>query len=170
MQILLLLLGCHITRILTGRVQSAVEFANNINTNTNTNVDWFLSGGIKESGAVSEAELMVRMIESKSSGNNNNNNANWNFILDTVATNTAENFIIANQTLNMSSYSDIFIVTSEFHHARANAMASKVFVGHSIKWVLSPLEEPDSRYWEKIHIKNVDSDVKKSMDKMRITQ
>jgi len=167
MQMLILLLGCHITRLLTGRVQSAVEFANN--TSANTTIDWFLSGGIKQGGAVSEAELMVRMIESKSSGNNNNK-TNWNFILDTVATNTAENFIIANQTLNMSSYSDIFIVTSDFHHARANAMASKVFVGQRIKWILSPLEEPDSRYWEKIHIKNVDSDVKKSIDKMRITQ
>jgi len=167
MQMLILLLGCHITRLLTGRVQSAVEFANN--TSANTTIDWFLSGGIKQGGAVSEAELMVRMIESKSSGNNNNK-TNWNFILDTVATNTAENFIIANQTLNMSSYSDIFIVTSDFHHARANAMASKVFVGQRIKWILSPLEEPDSRYWEKIHIKNVDADVKKTMDKMRITQ
>ena len=163
---LILLLGCHINRLLTGRVQSAVEFANN--TSANTTIDWFLSGGIKQGGAVSEAELMVRMIDSKSSGNNNK--TNWNFILDTVATNTAENFIIANQTLNMSSYSDIFIVTSDFHHARANAMASKVFAGQRISWILSPLEEPDSRYWEKIHIKNVDSDVKKSMDKIRITQ
>ncbi len=163
---LILLLGCHITRLLTGRVQSAVEFAN---TNTNTTIDWFLSGGIKQGGAVSEAELMVRMIDSKSSGNNNNN-TNWNYILDTVATNTAENFIIANQTLNMSEYDDIFIVTSDFHHTRANVMASKVFAGQQIKWILSSLEEPDSRYWEKIHIKNVDSDVKKSMDKMRIIQ
>jgi len=166
MKMLILLLGCHINRLLTGRVQSAVEFANN--TSANTTIDWFLSGGIKQGGAVSEAELMVRMIDSKSSGNNNK--TNWNFILDTVATNTAENFIIANQTLNMSSYSDIFIVTSDFHHARANAMASKVFAGQRISWILSPLEEPDSRYWEKIHIKNVDSDVKKSMDKIRITQ
>ena len=165
MQILLLLLGCHITRLLTGRVESAVEFASN--TNANTTIDWFLSGGIKQGGAVSEAELMVRMIESKSSGNNNNT---WNFILDTVATNTAENFIIANQTLNMSAYSDVFIVTSDFHHTRANAIASKVFNGQRISWILSPLEEPDSRYWERIHIKNVDVDVKKSMDKMRIVQ
>jgi uncharacterized SAM-binding protein YcdF (DUF218 family) len=159
---LILLLGCHITRLLTGRVQSAVEFASN--TNANTTIDWFLSGGIKEGGAVSEAELMVRMIESKS------NNNTWNFILDTVATNTAENFIIANQTLNMSAYSDVFIVTSDFHHKRANAIASKVFNGQRISWILSPLEEPDSRYWERIHIKNVDADVKKSMDKMRIVQ
>ncbi len=154
---------------MTDRVGAAVDFASN--TNTNATIDWFLSGGIKQGGVLSEAELMVRMIETKSSEkNNNNNNANWNFILDTVATNTAENFIIANQTLNMSSYSDIFIVTSDFHHLRANSIASKIFVGHSIKWVLSPLEEPDSRYWEKIHIKNVDSDVRKSMDKMRLVQ
>jgi hypothetical protein len=165
MKMLILLLGCHITRLLTDRVQSAVEFANN--TSANTTIDWFLSGGIKQGGAVSEAELMVRMIESKISGNNN---TNWNYILDTVATNTAENFIIANQTLNISEYDDIFIVTSDFHHTRANIMASKVFAGQQIKWILSSLEEPDSRYWEKIHIKNVDSDVKKSMDKMRIIQ
>lgn len=152
---------------MTDRVGAAVEFASN--TNTNTTIDWFLSGGIKQGGSVSEAELMVRMIESNGSMKNKHDN-DWNFILDTVATNTAENFIIANQTLNMSSYSDIFIVTSDFHHSRANAIASKIFVGHSIKWVLSPLEEPDSRYWEKIHIKNVDADVRKSMDKMRVVQ
>jgi hypothetical protein len=166
MQILLLLLGCHITRLLTGRVQSAVEFASNMNANTT--IDWFLSGGIKEGGAVSEAELMVRMIELHSSSMENS--SNWNFILDTVATNTAENFIIANQTLNMSAYSDIFIVTSDFHHTRANAIANKIFNLQRISWILSPLEEPDSRYWERIHIKNVDADVKKSIDKMRIMQ
>jgi hypothetical protein len=158
MQILILLLGCHIQRLLNGRVETAIEFA----TNTNTTIDWFLSGGVKEPGKINEAEYMMNLIEP------HRKDRDWNFIVDSVATNTAENLIMANHTLHFESYTDMYMVTSEFHYNRANAMVDKIFEGKRFNWLLSPLEESDSRYWEKIHIKNVDSDVTKSSSKMRI--
>jgi uncharacterized SAM-binding protein YcdF (DUF218 family) len=85
----------------------------------------------------------------------------WSVILDTVATNTAENFAIANQTLNFTLYSDVYVVTSEFHYGRAKRMTDRIFTNRRIKWVLSPLEERDSRYWETIHIRNVEADLER---------
>ena len=154
MKVLFLLLGCHITRLLNGRIQTAVDF---VNTNHHNNsVDWFLSGGVKNGSAdtMSEAERMAQTILPRG-------NANWSVILDTVATNTAENFVIANQTLNFALYSDVYVVTSEFHYGRAKRMTDRIFTNRRIKWVLSPLEERDSRYWETIHIRNVEADLER---------
>ena len=44
MNILLVLLGCNISYLLQDRIATAVQFAGNFNK---TNVNWFLSGGIK---------------------------------------------------------------------------------------------------------------------------
>jgi uncharacterized SAM-binding protein YcdF (DUF218 family) len=154
MKVLLILLGCQIARLLNGRIQTAVDF---VNTNHHNNsVDWFLSGGVKNGSAntMSEAEQMAQTILP-------HGNANWSVILDTVATNTAENFAIANQTLNFTLYSDVYVVTSEFHYGRAKRMTDRIFTNRRIKWVLSPLEERDSRYWETIHIRNVDADLER---------
>ena len=154
MKVLFILLGCHITRLLNGRIQTAVDF---VNTNhQNNTVDWFLSGGVKNgsSDTMSEAEHMAQTILP-------HGNANWSVILDTVATNTAENFVIANQTLNFALYSDVYVVTSEFHYGRAKRMTDRIFTNRRIKWVLSPLEERDSRYWETIHIRNVEADLER---------
>jgi uncharacterized SAM-binding protein YcdF (DUF218 family) len=154
MKVLLILLGCKIARLLNGRIQTAVDF---VNTNHHNNsVDWFLSGGVKNGSAntMSEAEQMAQTILP-------HGNANWSVILDTVATNTAENFAIANQTLNFTLYSDVYVVTSEFHYGRAKRMTDRIFTNRRIKWVLSPLEERDSRYWETIHIRNVDADLER---------
>ena len=154
MKVLFILLGCQITRLLNGRIQTAVDF---VNTNhQNNTVDWFLSGGVKNGSAdtMSEAEQMARTILQ-------HGNANWNVLLDTVATNTAENFVIANQTLNFALYSDVYVVTSEFHYGRAKRMTDRIFTNRRIKWVLSPLEERDSRYWETIHIRNVEADLER---------
>lgn len=154
MKVIFILLGCHITRLLNGRIQTAVDF---VNTNhQNNTVDWFLSGGVKNGSAdtISEAERMAQTILP-------HGNEKWNVLLDTVATNTAENFVIANQTLNFALYSDVYVVTSEFHYGRAKRMTDRIFTNRRIKWVLSPLEERDSRYWEAIHIRNVDADLER---------
>ena len=154
MKVLFILLGCHITRLLNGRIQTAVDFVNTYHHNNS--VDWFLSGGVKNGSAdtMSEAERMAQTILPRG-------NANWSVILDTVATNTAENFVIANQTLNFALYSDVYVVTSEFHYGRAKRMTDRIFTNRRIKWVLSPLEERDSRYWETIHIRNVEADLER---------
>lgn len=158
MQLLLfILLGCNVPALLEGRIKKAVDYAN---TKANaTQVDWFLSGGIKNPAeeTVTEAEKMARMI-----GTENND---WNFIRDEEATNTAENFIMVQNTLDLSKYNDVYVITSDFHHERAKKIADKVIAGNEFKWLLAPEELPDSRYWERVHIRNVDADVIKAKRK-----
>ena len=61
------------------------------------------------------------------------------------------------------------MITSDFHHLRARKIAEKIIGKEKeIRWILSDAELEDSVYWEKIHIKNVDSDVKKALEKFQI--
>jgi len=160
MQLLLfILLGCNVPTLLEGRIKKAVEFANaTVNT---TQIDWFLSGGIKNPAedTVTEAEKMMRTISTKP------NATAWSFIRDDVATNTAENFIMAEKTVDLNNYNGIYVITSDFHHERAKKIADKVIIGNNFMWVLAPEELDDSRQWERVHIRNVESDVSKARRK-----
>lgn len=158
MNILILLLGCNIMELLNGRIDVAVDFARIAG-----DVDWFLSGGIKDGNGkererVSEAQIMENQITTK-----NTSNHSWHFIKDTVAKNTAENFVIANRTVDFGSYENVYVVTSAFHYERARQMADMIIENNRFKWLLSNAELADSRYWEKIHLKNVKSDVKRAI-------
>ena len=157
---LFILLGCHINELLNGRIETAVDLA----IIGGGKIDWFLSGGIKNPSedTVSEAEKMAQKIQSYE----NKTVTDWNFIYDTTATNTAENFIMANRELDLTTYSEIYVVTSKFHHTRAKAIADKVIHPNNFKWALSDLKLKDSEYWERIHIKNVDSDVRNAFDRV----
>ena len=59
-------------------------------------------------------------------------------------------------------YKEVYVVTSEFHHKRASLIANKI-IGKEVKWILGSAELEDSRYWENIHIRNVDADVYKAL-------
>ena len=164
MQLLLfILLGCNVPALLDGRIKKAVDYAN-ATTNV-TQVDWFLSGGIKNPAedTVTEAEKMMRVISSA------NNATAWSFIRDDVATNTAENFIMVQNTLDLSNYDGVYVITSDFHHARAKKIADKVIAGNEFKWLLAPEELHDSRYWERVHIRNVDADVNTARRKFQMS-
>ena len=164
MQLLLfILLGCNVPALLDGRIKKAVDYAN-ATTNV-TQVDWFLSGGIKNPAedTVTEAEKMMRVISSA------NNATAWSFIRDDVATNTAENFIMVQNTLDLSNYDGVYVITSDFHHERAKKIADKVIAGNEFKWLLAPEELHDSRYWERVHIRNVDADVNKATRKFQMS-
>lgn len=154
---LFILLGCHINELLNDRIETAISLAM---AGGGVKTDWFLSGGIKNPSedTVSEAEKMAQKIQSYE----NKTVTDWNYIYDTTATNTAENFIMADRQLNLTTYSEIYVVTSKFHHNRAKAIADKVIRPNNFKWALSELKLKDSEYWEKIHIKNVDFDVRKA--------
>lgn len=157
--LLFILLGCNVPTLLEGRIKKAVEFANaTVNT---TQIDWFLSGGIKNPAeeTVTEAEKMMRTISTKP------NATAWNFIRDDVATNTAENFIMVENAVDLNNYAGVYVITSDFHHDRAKKIADKVIAGNEFKWLLAPEELHDSRYWERIHIRNVDADVNKARRK-----
>lgn len=169
MNILLILLGCNIFNLLDNRIKTAVEFAGKFN---NTNVDWFLSGGIKtpNEDTITEAEKMsseISKFEKIYTGDSTSNK--WNYIYDTEATNTAENFIMVRNYLNKLNrlYNDVYVITSEFHYNRANKIAEKI-LDIETKWILGEAKLDDSYYWEKIHIRNVDSDVNKALNKFPI--
>ena len=157
MNLLLILLGCNIPFILEGRINKAINFAYFQN---NTKIDWFLSGGIKNPNidTISEADKMKQIIYNNSKYNNT-----WNFIIDNIATNTAENFIILKNKVDLNKY----VITSQFHHTRSKKFADKIIENNNFKWILSPEELDNSRYWENIHIKNVDLDIKKTFDKFK---
>jgi uncharacterized SAM-binding protein YcdF (DUF218 family) len=159
--LLFIMLGCNVPALLEGRIKKSIEFANT-ETNNTTQIDWFLSGGIKnpDQDTVTEAEKMTQMIANK-----NNQTASWNFIRDEEATNTAENFIMVKNKVVLEDYENVYVITSDFHYKRANMIANKIIEGNQFKWILSPEELVDSRTWEKVHIKNVDSDVNKAKQK-----
>jgi uncharacterized SAM-binding protein YcdF (DUF218 family) len=168
MNILLILLGCNISYLLNDRINTAVNFARNFNE---TNVNWFLSGGIKNphEDTITEAEKMAREISKLQENHVQQLPGNrWNYIYDTIATNTAENFIMVKKFLdkNPNEYSEIYIVTSNFHHNRAKKIADKI-IDKKVKWILGEAELEDSIYWETIHIRNVDTDVNKAINKFR---
>ena len=162
MQLLLfILLGCNVPALLDGRIKKAVDYANAM-TNA-TQIDWFLSGGIKNPAedTVTEAEKMMHAISLTY------NATAWNFIRDNAATNTAENFIMVENTVDLSNYNDVCVITSDFHHERAKKIADKVIAGNEFKWLLAPEELHDSRYWERVHIRNVDADTNKAKRKFQ---
>ena len=159
MHILIILLGCHIAHLLNGRINAAVELATNY-----SQVDWLLSGGIKpaSNNAVTEAEQMAARISEKEPAYGI---PEWNYILDTNATNTAENFLRV-RAMNLTDYDGVYIATSAFHYERAAKIASLVIGDtHDINWVLAEQKEDDSEYWERIHIRNVETDVRRALQR-----
>jgi hypothetical protein len=162
--LLFILLGSHVDLLLNGRVNTAIDFATSVPDRNNTHIDWFLSGGVKYANGlaeeVTEAEKMSHMITNGKQDNN------WSFVLDTKATNTAENFIIAQRATEFEKYSDVYVITSAFHYNRAKLIADLSIENNRFKWILSDNELHDSKYWETVHIKNVKTDVERAKDKL----
>ena len=158
MKILIFLLGSHIARLLGDRVNAAVDFA--ITSHPNDTVSWYVSGGTAKNGGVkSEAEMMTEVIAE----NNTNGTYAWEYISDTKATNTAENFIIAKHNVEFHDYTRIYVATSKFHYERAKLIADTAVPDNGFQWILGEVEMSDSRYWEAIHIRNVYADVQRAM-------
>ena len=169
MNILLILLGCNISYLLSNRIDTAINFVGKFNE---TNVDWFLSGGIKNphEDTITEAEKMAHQISKFEKIHTHELRGNdWNYVYDNIATNTAENFIMARNFINrkIRDYDEIYVITSEFHHNRANKIAEKILPIEP-KWILGNAKLDDSIYWEKIHIRNIDNDVQKALNKFPI--
>ncbi len=160
--ILLILLGCNITSLLMDRVKTAINFIEN-NQNNFNKITWYLSGGIKFEGELSEASVMRNELESLITVRNLNENIDYHYILDEKSKNTAENFYRSSNYLNVTqhTYDDVYIITSKFHYARAELMMSYIDSSRNFNWILSDMQQSDSLYWESIHIKNVLNDVEK---------
>ena len=170
MNILIILLGCNISILLNNRIETAIQFVEKFNQTT---IDWYLSGGIKNPNEdiISEADKMSQKISIFEKKNNLQVNGNtWNYVLDTEATNTAENFITAKKYIENKNkkYYEVYIVTSKFHYDRAKKISEKILDNVETKWILGNTKLDDSDYWEKIHIKNVDNDIIKAFNKFTL--
>jgi len=154
--IIMVVLGCHLIDIQTDRIYKAIEYA----TQLNNPYIWFLTGGIKYDLQTcqvnnSEASMMLSAL-----------NKTDNIILDEKAKNTAENFNNLKKWIYLNNYTnaDIVITTSEFHKERAEKIFNGIFKNNIIpKWNLS--NKACSTCWndEKIHIRNVDNDIRKAI-------
>jgi hypothetical protein len=144
------------------RVKTAINFIEN-NQNNFNKITWYLSGGIKFEGELSEASVMRNELESLITVRNLNENIDYHYILDEKSKNTAENFYRSSNYLNVTqhTYDDVYIITSKFHYARAELMMSYIDSSRNFNWILSDMQQSDSLYWESIHIKNVLNDVEK---------
>ena len=60
--VLLILLGCNIRSLLIDRVMTSINFIEN-NINNFNKITWYLSGGIKFEGELSEASIMRNELE-----------------------------------------------------------------------------------------------------------
>lgn len=169
--ILIVLLGCNIFNILHDRVNTAIKFVDKLTlTKEKYTIDWILSGGSKNiintENTCYEAEIMKHKLEL-----NNFPNTENNYSIDIQSTNTAENFAYLDKFLQANSYYDsIYIVTSEYHHARAEKILSRIIPNNHFKWILGTELNPDSKYWELIHTNNIESDVKKAIQKYNVTK
>lgn len=159
----MIILGCHIKDIQHTRIQAAIDYGKN-----NESQIWFLTGGVKNAleSAVSiseaehsEAEQMKELLFSES-----------NVIIDTEASNTAENFANFKKWYQLAEFSippQIVITTSLFHKARAEKIFQGIFYDVDVQpvWNLSKLACSTCWSDEQFHMQNVESDVKKALSK-----
>ena len=163
---LIVLLGCNIEFILNDRIQTAIQLSENLTPNYQR-IDWFLSGGIKDKSlvglgaggamAIAEADKMETRILT------HGKNDNWHFIKDYASTNTAENFKMVERQMEFGglNYTNIFVVTSDYHFERAKLFADILIPENEFEWVLAKKEERNSRQMEQLHLKNVMNDIAK---------
>lgn len=157
--VIMIVLGCHIADIQNNRIQAAVDFSKNMESQI-----WFLTGGVKNaianSGLASEAEQMRRLLLTES-----------NILIDTQATNTAENFLNFKKWYQLAEFDEkpqIVITTSAFHKARAEKIFQGIFHDLPVEpvWNLSQQACPTCWSDENFHMRNIESDVKKALGKI----
>lgn len=157
----LVVLGSSDDRILSERVSSAIEY---IESNENQPIILFISGGVKHA-IVNESKELGQSEASKAAGSFEYENVK--IVLDELATNTAENFAYLKRWVNNNYSNDempsIVITTSDFHQDRAERIFHGILPEITPQWNLS--KSYCSRCWsdERIHIKNVQSDIMKAI-------
>ena len=158
---LVVLLGSSNNELLFDRINTATESV----LGSPDEVDWFLSGGFTSDKQISEAKKMETIISRYRL-----ENSTWSYILDEQAQNTSENLVQLELFLDTIdySYNNMMLVTSGFHEKRAKKMVSMLSKLNKYNWdfVSGTLSFHDSDYWETIHIKNVESDIKKAIAKI----
>ena len=157
--VIMIVLGCHIADIQTNRIQAAIEFSKQVDSQT-----WFLTGGVKNaienSVPISEAEQMFNSLNVLTESN---------VVVDTEATNTAENFLNFKKWYQLAGFKQppqVVITTSAFHKARAEKIFRGIFHDINVEpvWNLSQLACPTCWSDEQFHMKNVEADVTKALN------
>ncbi len=157
MNILIIILGCHVMNLLNDRINTALAVAQHMEPHAN--LYFGFSGGIKYAGSQSEAKKMQHLVE-------NNKpyiygaNLNWDYILDEQSTNTADNFMYVRSLLNQEAFGKVYIVTSDFHVERAQRIANGIIGDNNpLEWIVAPLEYGNFREMEQVHMRNVHNDI-----------
>lgn len=159
--IIIAILGSNIYNILQDRLMTAISYIEQ-NYENKIQVDWFLSGGKKSSSYdIDESVIMynyITKIEQKYL-----DKIKFNYIFDSESTNTAQNLFALSYYLNKTSinYNEINIITSDFHYNRANNILQKIDNSREYNWILGLEEQHNSRYWENIHLQNIEQDISK---------
>jgi hypothetical protein len=157
MNILIIILGCHVAALLQDRIQTALALAQHHNNDT---IYFGFSGGIKYEGSESEAKKMQTIVE-----NYEPYYQNWNYILDERSTNTAENFVYVRKLIEQAVFNKVYIATSDFHAERAQRIADGIIgQNNQIEWIVAPLEYGDFRAMERIHMRNVNNDIRAALN------
>jgi len=153
----IVVLGSADNNILNERVTSTIDFINN----SNSPCTLYLSGGVKHSFSTeaSEATKMASVFSS--------NAQNVQIVLDELAKNTAENFVYLKKwvydNFSQDNLPNVVISTSDFHKNRAERIFKGILPELEPVWNLS--KSRCSYCWsdENIHMKNVESDIKKAI-------
>ena len=149
--IVILVLGSHMEPILNDRIKTALNFAET----KEEKITWYLSGGIKNHGKISEASKMKKLISS---------NSKWKFEIDERSRNTAENFANFKKWIKKQPSSDVYIATSYFHYQRANKIINGIIGNINVNWLLGELDYPNCHNDEIIHSRNIDNDIRKAIN------
>lgn len=159
---IIVVLGCYIQEIQQNRIITAINYANTLSEQP----IWFLTGGVKNSllSSMNEADVMKKEIIFSSN--------NLDIILDTKATNTAENFAYLKQWIienDLIDNNNVVLVTSKFHENRAKKIFNGIFHNINIQksWIFGDTECDYCWRDEHIHILNVDNDVKNALNKIK---
>lgn len=145
------------------RISTALSYWSSLG-NSKEEAVWYLSGGVKN--AIEKYQNTQTLTEAERMGKSFKHVFGDRVVLDTTATNTAENFrnffeFISKLDLNLKI--DIVIVTSAFHKVRAEKFFYGFFSDNIFpQWVLAPLECPTCARDELFHMKNVQADIKKA--------
>ena len=149
---IILVLGCSNSYIQEQRIQTLFEYIEN----TNKHTVLYLSGGKKNPELKeTEADIMLKKINKKY--------PELEIHVDRTATNTAENFINFNKWVEEKNSNKIIINTSDFHKERAEKIFNGLIKNKTPEWNLSISNCKWCWEDEKMHMKNIENDIKKSL-------
>ena len=156
----ILILGSHIDKILNNRINILIDYFSNEIDNNEYYI--FCSGGKKyDLNSKTEADKMKEILDNKMT----NFNISYNIIKNDRAKNTVENFKHFIDSSKENLLEELIFVTSKFHRNRAHLIWNNLNERDiNNKWILeesSEIEHPWLIEEEKIHIKNINSDLNK---------